>query len=42
MKEYITRRIAQLEKENTELTNGSLILINQSIISELKVLALIV
>jgi len=34
--EKIEQRITELEKENEELTNGSLILINKTVIAELK------
>jgi len=36
MKKKIEKRILELEAENLELTNGTLILINKTVISELK------
>ena len=36
MKQKIEARITELEKENKELTNGTLILINNAIINDLK------
>lgn len=36
METIIEKRILELEFENLELTNGTLILINKTVISELK------
>jgi hypothetical protein len=36
MKTIIKKRISELETENKTLTNGHLILINKTVISELK------